>query len=986
MMFDKNFRKTALILGISIVLLMMANTLSAGTTGKISGVVTDAETGEPLPGVNIILEGTVRGAATDTQGYYNILTVSPGQYTLKFSMMGYKIALIEEVRVRIDLTTTIHVELEQTVLETEETVTIVAERPLVQMDMTSSLATVSSEEIEISPAQSVQGMLSLQAGVVESGGIHIRGGRSSEVAYWVDGVAVTDVFDGGMGISVDQFSVQELQVVSGTFNAEYGKAMSGIVNIITKEGGTKYEGQIRGYFGDYMSNSSLYNVLNGVDVAVDPATGNLQAVERSENPLSKLNPTYNTNFTFSGPVPFTKNKVTFFSSGRMNGREGYLYGRNWFTPQGLPGDSALVPLNPNEGKSGQLKLTYRSQSNLKFNYSLLYNDSYSERNYSRMYRYNPGGIGSWRSKSMSQTLSMNHLLSETTFYELKLSRFYSAGKWRLHEDYTTRPHWLVRVGEGSGYVIDIDTAEGQEEFDTIKELGLPFSYFVDPENSDGYVHPDSSRDPASYSFWRAGNDLSRFAQSTSYWVGKFDLTSQIVSNHQLKLGAELILHELTLDDYVLRAKLADDRDEQIVPFVPDIPPISTVYHDQYTRNPREFSAYLQDKIELKDMVMNIGIRFDYFDANSNIPVNPRDPNIYDPFLDENIYKNPNDPEDQKIEYTSEERRAFMQKKVKAKTQISPRLGIAYPITDQGMIHFSYGHFFQMPEFQYLYDVPEFKLFSGGGRSIVGNPNLNAQRTVQYEIGFSQALTQKIGIDLTLFYRDIRDWVGSGPPIETVREVVSYAMFENKDYSNVRGITFKLDKRLSSNWSAQVDYSYQVVEGTYSNPTDAFNALLAQQEPRLNLIPLNWDQRQLLNVQLSYMVKGWIASFIGKYNSGEPYTPVFARGSRVGGAALSGLVTNSSRKPDVHSYDIHLIKRVKLGSLNFSFFLYGYNIFDQREERGVYSDTGTASYTTDPSPGEMPYDPNRIGTVEHLLLRPEWYIAPRQIQVGMSLNF
>jgi outer membrane receptor protein involved in Fe transport len=626
---------------------------------------------------------------------------------------------------------------------------------------------------------------------------------------------------------------------------------------------------------------------------------------------------------------------------------------------------------------------------LKFNYSLLYNDSYSDKVYNQVYRYNPGGIGNLSSRGFSQTFSLNHVLSARTFYEFKLSRFESDVKWHLYEDPNARPHWLVRAGEGSqstDYVIDIATEEGQEEFNTIKELGLPFTYFVDPDNPVGYVHPDSSRDPASYSFWRAGNDLSRFTQGTAYWVGRFDLTSQMTKNHQVKFGAELILHDLTLNDYILRAKLAENRDEQIVPFVPDIPPVSTVYHDKYNRHPREFSAYLQDKIELKDMVVNIGIRFDYFHANSNIPVNPRDPNIYDPFLVKNIYKNPDAPEQERVEYTPEERRAFMQKKVKAKTQISPRLGIAYPITDQGMIHFSYGHFFQMPEFQHLYDVPDFKLFSGGGRSYVGNPDLGAQRTVQYELGFSQALTPRLGIDLTVFYRDIRDWVSTGPPIKTEREVVSYVMFENKDYSNVRGITFKLDKRLSHNWSAQVDYSYQVVEGTYSNPIDAFNALLAEQEPRLNLIPLDWDQRQLLNIQLSYIIQSWTVSFIGKYNSGEPYTPVFAKGERVGGTALSGLVTNSSRKPSVHSYDIHLIKRIHIGSMRFSFFLYAYNIFDQRGERSVYADTGTASYTTDPSPGEIPYDPNRIGTVDHLLLRPDWYIAPRQIQFGLSLGF
>jgi len=966
--------------------ILQQNGIMAGTTGKISGVIIDYSTDEPLPGANIVLEGTFLGAASDLDGFYNILTIPPGTYTVKVSMIGYKTVYVEEVQVRTDLTTIINAHLETTVLEADEAVIVVAERPLIQKDMTSSLATVSAHEFELSPAQSVGEILSLQAGVTAStDGIHIRGGRTGEVAYWLDGVMVTDVYDGGMGISVDQFAVQELQVVSGTFNAEYGRAMSGIVNVITKEGSDNYDGQIRVSVGDYVSNSPIYEVLSDVNVHQNPQTGRITTSEQTENPLADLNPTYSLDFNFGGPVPLTNNKLTFFTSGRLYSREGYLYGREWYTPQGMPGDSTLVPLNPYESKLVQLKLSFRPFPTLKFNYNMLWNDSHTDKVYSHNYRYNPGGIPKGQNAGITHTFSINHILSPSTFYDFRLSYFNSDYKWHLYDDPNARPHWLVRVVD-TGQIIDLDTPEGQAEFNRIKQVGLEFEYFIDPGDPDGYVHPDSSNAPASYSFLKAGNSLWRESRDIAYWIGKFDLTSKVSNVHQIKFGAELILHELSLDAYNLQAKRYEDRDEQIVPFVPDIPPISTVYHDQYTRKPREFSAYLQDKIELQNLIMNIGLRFDYFDANSNIPANPGDPNIYDPFLNENIYKNPEAPEDERVEYTPEERRSFMQKKVEAKTKLSPRLGIAYPITATGVIHFSYGHFFQIPEFQYLYDVPDFKLFSGGGRSIVGNPDLKPQQTVQYEVGFSQALFDLIGIDFTLFYRDIRDWNGVGPPIQTARTVVSYSMYENKDYSNVIGLTLKLQKRMSHNWSANLDYSYEVVEGTYSNPTDAFYALLAEEEPRLDLIPLSWDQRHILNVQINYTYKGWIASFIGKYRTGEPYTPVFAKGARIGGQALSGLVTNSARKPNIHSYDIHLKKRFQMGSMNFGLFMYVYNLFDQRGELFVYQDTGTASYTTDPSPGEMPYDPNRIGTVEHLLLRPDFYIAPRQILLGISLDF
>ena len=978
----------------------------AGTTGKIVGVVTDASNGQPLAGVNVIVEGTTMGAATNTEGYYIILNIPPGLYTLRFSMMGYKEMRVENVRVQIDLTSTVNAVLEMTMLDLGETVTIVAERPLVQMDMTSSLSAVGAHEIRDLPVQEVSDVVELQAGIVEhQGNLHIRGGRSGEIAYWVDGVTTTDVFDGSMGLRVENSAVQELQVVSGTFNAEYGQAMSGIINIITKEGGKNYHGQIKGYVGDYFSNDDLYSVLNSVADIQDTLMNKTTVREQTENPVKeRFNPIYDLEMSLSGPVPFTKNKLSFFTTGRYFKDDGFLYGRNWFTPQGLPGDSALVPMDAVERKSAQFKLTYNAFSNLKVSYNVFWNDFNRDIYwFDRNYRYNPGGLPKGLGSSNSHIFTLNHVLSPKTFYEFRLNRFYSEQESYVYENPDARPHWMVRVAGDSvtaERIIDLATEEGMAEFEQVKQLGRNYEFFIDPQNAEGYVHPDSSKAPAAWSYYRSGNDLNHNYRSTAYWIAKFDLTSQFAKAHQIKLGAEFRFYELALDSYLLRAKQYEGREEQIVPFVPDIPPVSSIYHDKYNRKPKEFSAYAQDKVEFKDMIVNIGLRFDYFDANSVIPEDPTDPNIYDPFKNEHIYKNWRDYPDTVVtpiqkeawekqfeKYTPEERRKFMQKKVRPKMQLSPRLGIAYPITDRGVIHFSYGHFFQIPEFQYLYNVPDFKLFSGGGTSILGNADLKAQRTVQYEIGFSQELTENIGMDVTLFYRDVRDWVGTSPRVKTFRPVVSYVKYENKDYENVRGITFKLEKRMSHNFSSRVDYSYQVAEGSYSNPNDAYFALQALREPRINLIPLNWDQRHTLNAQLIYQFKGFTTSFIGKLYSGKPYTPAFTKGAYVGGSALTGLPENSSRKPTISSVDLYLTRVINIKNFTVSAFLYVYNLFDQRGELNVFNDTGTATYTTDPTIDEVPHDPSRIGTVYDIFTRrPDWYIKPREMQLGLTFEF
>ena len=572
----------------------------------------------------------------------------------------------------------------------------------------------------------------------------------------------------------------------------------------------------------------------------------------------------------------------------------------------------------------------------------------------------------------------------------------------VYEDPNKIPKWLVRIPADSThpepFIFDPVTTDGQTLLDSLQQYGLQYKWVADPNNAEGYVHPDSTATDVSYSYLSAGNDLGQTFRNSAYWIGKLDLTSQANPIHQLKAGAELRLHELSLDTYTLQGAKVPGREETLVPFQPVVPDPSNLYRDKYTRKPKELSAYVQDKIELKNIILNLGLRFDYFDANSVVPTDPQDINIYAPFLNKNIYKNYVEPptklstremEDyvkQFAPYTPDERRAFMHKKVDPKTQISPRLGIAYPITDKGVIHFSYGHFFQIPEFQYLYDEPDFKLNTGGSQSQIGNADLNPQRTTKYELGLKQEVMKDLGIEITVFYSDIRDLVQASPLIPTYRDVVKYSIYENRDYANVRGITFRAEKRYTSNFFAEVDYSYQVAEGSYSNPNDAFSAIQNEQEPRKNLIPLNWDQRHTLNAQLIYRLNSWTASLIGKYRTGLPYTPSFAVGERVGGTTLSALPDNSARNPIIASLDMYLTKSFRFGRTEFTLFLYAYNLTDNRAATSVFGDTGSTAYTTNPKEELITVNSLRIGTYEDLYSRPDWYIAPRQLQAGLQIGF
>ncbi len=969
--------------------LFVFSQLYAATTGKITGVITDAETKEPMPGVNVVIDGTSMGAATDLNGRYIIINVRPGNYVLKASMIGYKTHVVQDVGVSIGLTTTINMQIEQTVLDAGEEVTVVAERPLVRMDMTSSLASVGAREIEELPVQTVRDVLSLQAGIVEAGGLHIRGGRSSEVAYWVDGVATTNQYSGGSMANIENAAIQELQVISGTFNAEYGQAMSGIVNIITKDGGPRYHGQLKGYVGDFVSNDDIYNVLTRANVVTDSMAGVSYLETESENPLKKFNPIYNGEFSLSGPVPFTNKKLTFFTSMRYWQSEGHLYGRRWFLPQGIPGDSALVSMNPSKHHTVFGKLAWRVNPAMKLSYSANYRGWDNDNSWSRAYRFVPDASNHREGHTLTHILTLNHVLSPKTFYEVKVNRLYSESESYMYKDPTKRPHYFVQVYGDSTLadtLIDPDTDSGAAFWKEVKQNpDWTYDLLVDPDNPEGYIHPDMSRAPASYSYLKAGTPRNHSYNSTAYWIGKFDLTSQVNEIHQIKAGAEARLHQVKRKNFTLQPGIDPETGTPIEPYTPMVPHDSTIYFNDYERTPKEFSAYFQDKLELKDINLNIGVRFDYFDPNWVVPADPTDVNIWDPLKDENVYMNPEAPDSLRMRYSPEERRAWMHKDVDPKMQISPRLGIAYPITDRGVIHFSYGHFFQMPNFQYLYARPDFKI-NKGGTSIIGNADLNAQRTVQYEIGLQQEIYRNVGLDVTVFYKDIRDWVDSSPPIQTAQHTVYYFKYINRAYANVRGATVKLEKRYSNNIYAKVDYTFQFAEGTYSNPNDAYQAYAAEEEPRVNLIRMNWDRRHTLNGQVMWSNRDWTVSLIGKWRSGIPYTPEFAKGSFVGGTALIGLKENSQSRPNYSEVDMYITKKFNFSGLEWTIFMYAYNLLDQRGQTSVFSDTGVASYTTDPNIETVPLDPNRIGTVEDYYTRPEYYIAPRRIQLGLSIGF
>ena len=888
-----NMRKILLVL---ILAILSTTLIQAGTTGKLTGKVIDSKTKEPLPFVNIILMGTNLGAATDINGNYTILNIPPGTYRVRAQYIGYQPVVAEGVTISIDLTTTQDFTLSESTVELQA---IVVES---KKDVTSSQSLISANQISTLPVQEFNDVLQLQAGVTKDagGGFHIRGGRSSEIAYWVNGISITDPYDNSRGIDIDNSSIQELQVISGTFNAEYGNAMSGIVNTVTKEGGKGYHGSLNVYSSDYLSNfTSYFTNINHYD----PFTN------------------YNFQGSFSGPIPFTDDKITFFDNIRYVYDDGYLYGLDKYNTDGTPNDGHPVSMSWSRRWLGQTNIAYQLIKGLKFNTELLYSsDKYQD--YDHSFKWEPGGNPIKYARSYDGTFTINHVLSPKTFYTLRANYFFKDFNQRL------------------------------------------FYSPLDPR----YLHPDSLN-TVGYAFHTKGTDLHRFFRETNSYTLKFDFSSQVTENHLLQFGAEGRRHSLSFDDYTLVPAKVNGVD--IEPFVPSIPDANSINRNIYNASPIQFSSYIQDKIEFNNVIINIGLRYDYFNSRGKVLVDPSDPNIYVPLrsgLDS---------------LTLAQREPYFYKDATAKSQLSPRFGIAYPVSVNGVVHFSYGWFLQIPTFQYLYNGGQYKVpETGSVGSPFGNPDIKPQRTIMYEIGVRQQFENDYVLDVTAFYRDIRDWITAGPPFQTIN-LVTYSVYTNKDYSNVRGITLSFNKRFSDHFSFDLNYTYQVAEGSASNPDDEYRAAQGNQQPVIYLSPLNWDQRHNLN--FNFLVGGddWGISLLTRYGTGLPYTPSVTQYTSDRGLS-TGFEVNSRRRPAQFTVDLKANKTFRLLGLSLTGYLKVFNLFDNRTVVNVFGDTGEADFTTEAQ--NLGTDPNRPNTIAEYLRYPDHYAAPRLVQTGVEISF
>lgn len=870
-----------------------------GTTGKLSGRVTDAETKEPIPGANILIEGTTLGAMAGPDGYYFVINIPPGRYNVLFSCMGYENKRVESVRISVDATKNLSMAMGSTVIEGQE-VTVVAERALVQKDLTSSSARVSSDQMELLPVETVSEVVNLQAGVVNG---HFRGGRLGEVAYLIDGLSVNDAYTGSQMISLEPNSIEEVEVISGTFNAEYGQAMSGVVNIVSKEPQASLAGQFSAYTGAYLSGRSVpFATKTGDGLKRE----DYYEKEVAQTELASLGDVYDLQGSLSGAL--YSDKVLFFSSVRQNKDDGYLYGARVFMPSdssSLPsnrdywqidatGDGEYVPMSWSKRLTAHGKFILKPLSSHKMTYEFVYENGESQ-GYSHMYKYNPDGLPTNHSESFSHMLHYDYVINPSGFINFKFANLTKEYKSYLYED----PY-------DSRYVPD-----------TRFDIG------------------------AGRRFYMAGTSMSHSYRQNTSNIFKADLTYQIDRFNQIKFGSEVRMHTIDVESFLIRM-------DRITNWQPRPVEKESPNYTDFVKNPYEISAYIQDRIEWSYFIMNLGLRYDLFEPDGEYPSDLTRPSTSSRF------------------------------KASQKSQVSPRFGVAVPITEQSVLHLSYGLFFQMPSFNYLYTNPEFRI-PVGSFATIGNTNLEPQRTATYEIGVQHALTNDVAVDATVYYKDIRNLLGM-EVYTLLPSFDKYARYVNKDYGQTLGFTIAFEQRSSDFFTTTVDYTYMVAEGNSSDPRDTY--LKSQTTPPTEitkqLIFLDWDRTHSLNLTARMHDKDlWNLGIIGQFGSGFPYTP------QQEGYYPSR--ENDERKPYYVNVDVNFAISFRYGRTKTTLFTNIYNIFDIDNEINIFQDTGRATYTLE----EQYHSDDAvkcINTVSDYYYRPDYLGSPRKVVVGMKFEF
>lgn len=926
----------------------------AGTTGRISGHIHDAATGAPLPNANITILETTLGAASVSEGQFFVLNVPAGVYSVMASVMGYKPAIVENVLVVADFTTEVAFRLTGSVVAVLEPVRTVAERPLIQRDATSTIRVIEGRQYANLPTRGYQEAAAIQSGVVGSrysasfdiqGNettnnpvLFIRGGRANEVAYYVDGFSQQDPLTGYSTTSINTNAVDQVIVMTGGFNAEYGRIMSGAVNVVTKGGAPAYFGTIE----------AVTDNMAGSWIGTHSYDYNVYAL------------------SVGGPVVPGRNDMTFFASGE----------RRWQgdrSPRSTAG--GMLPGNSLSGFTWQGKGNWRASpaTTLKLG-ALGSRDNWRE--YIHNYLYIPEHMPRYEDRNDSYFATLTHNLSPNTYMNVSVNYFLTereSGDGVHFNDLLGYGRLAARY-DGDGQIVGVDTL-GNRSMDRYS------LFWAGP----GETHP--------------GRVYDNYLHRKSSYVGfAADATHRWSNRNTLKAGGDFQRHTLRYYHHLLPSQavygLSGGGYDDVVSYGYDRTGQAELngregrFNDG-AKNPVSASLFAQNRYEYSDFVVNAGLRYDHLASRTDALANPDMPfgGAGDITLDDSDLI-----------------------PSKSHNKLSPRLGIGFPVSEATLFHANYGKFYQQPNLEDLYTsyrYLEYKVASGGYFFPFGNPNLLPETTTAYEVGLAHAPAPNLRIDVTAYYKDVKDLV-------EVQNIPSrprnFASYRNADFGTIKGVDFNVQMLESGGLSGSVMYSLSYARGTGSisdTHRDIAWATDEETRPPKQTAPLAFDQRHkiVLNADIRgdresgprvfgvFPLENTGLNLLLSLASGFPYTPIQPM-NEVSLAAVSSTPTgpvNSKYGPWNHQLDAKLNRGFRVGDLFVEGYIWVLNLFDTKNEVTVYQSTGSAATsgwlaTQEGRAWAGEHGEDGVQAFETKEGNPIRYGIPRMVRFGLKTSF
>lgn len=980
-------------------------------SGQLRGTITDQETGEPLLGANVLVVGTTQGAATDLNGEYIILNLFANVYELRSTYIGYQAKTIQNVRVVAGLTSEINFQLAAEGIQVGEVV-ITAERPLVNKYNTNANRIITNEDIDALPVRGVDNIISLTPGVIlQDNTIFIRGGRQDEVGYYLEGTNITDPMVGGAQVTIVSDALEEIQVQAGGYTAEFGGANAGIVKQQIKTGTPSWRFSLE-YITDNIGFQSGDDAFSG------------------DQTLGAYWFGYNeTIFTVSGPLGIPQ--IKFF--GLFN----YNYIRD-ATPQNLPGISlgevtddftnpdnpvTINLLYPAGARPASWLQNYTGTASLTFNFNpaiirlvgtYTANDGPNPWSAARDLTQVGNFLNTGRTEMVERedaafNLKYTHLLSPTSFVEVNGG--YSFSNLTRFDPFL-KDRWLEygdgKANEEFGFDWPYDPVTGANRYDTPLAITFfNFKFFPEGANVSAYQNFDRQKFNVSVAYSSQitkEHNLKVGGEYQLYDIANWSLTNEPI----LKLPSKIASNPAAIDTLIRREGVNNfgynPQGEKTNDGIPDY---------EQSRQPSFLGIYVQDRMEYKDLIINIGLRYDRIDIDNWVPVDPSTPELtWDPATLDVIADGVINTE--------------------GRDYISPRLGFSFPVTDQTIFHAQWGKFVQQSRLRDVYQGLNATGNQVGGGFFIAAPvgfDVRPTRTTQYEVGFTQQIGEFASFDITGFYKDITDQIVYSQVVVTDSDFGTYYALQNGDIGTIKGVEIAYNMRRIQRFKVDANISFTDAKGTGSFPNSSRGIVGAPLDAQLTpagftpqyINPLDFNQSITGAMNIDYrfgkgdggpVFQESGITLLSTYASGHPYTTGEGTGSLELDARFRRPLEpiNNSVTPATFQVDMRLDKTFNIADvLDLNIYLWVINLFDTENIQNVFFRTGSATedgFLGDPNLGgqlvntfgedyaavykalyldynQQWYDANTSATI---LTQPVIFGPPRQVRFGIRLEY